>query len=256
MIVQLASRVASKISPEYPGWFLGADNGNSAPVNVSDLVAAPFQWGSALRGKRFFHPLGVVAQGVVERVAPAADGLPIPSSNIVARLSKAAGTPGTLPDFIGLAIRVAPEHAAKPWDILLVSAGSSVLGRAVASRPVTSWTGHAMTTLMPLRYRGRNWWLRAQITDGITGFGFSLDNIRDRIERDGIELALDQACGAADFHRLARLRLSSVVDSRRGQDMSFDPVRNTAPGLELYPGWLAGLRAAAYQRSSAGRDAN
>ena len=173
MIVQLASRVASKISPEYPGWFLRADNGTSAPVNVSDLVAAPFQWGSALRGKRFFHPVGVVAQGVVERVAPAADGLPIPSSNIVAWLSKAAGAPGTLPDFIGLAIRVAPEHAAKPWDILLVSAGSSVLGRAVALRPVTSWTGHAMTTLMPLRYRGRNWWLRAQITYGITGFGLS-----------------------------------------------------------------------------------
>jgi hypothetical protein len=225
-------------------------------VNVSDLIARPFQWGSAIRGKRLFHPVGVVAEGVIERIAPAADGLPIPSSDIVARLSKAGGTPGALPDFIGLAIRVTPEHAPKPWDILLVSAGSSVLGRAVALRPVTSWTGPTMTTLMPLRYRGHNWWLRAQIRDEITGFGLSLDNIRERIERDGIELTLDQACGTADFRGLAQLRLTSVVDELRGQDMSFDPVSNTAPGLELYPGWLADLRARAYRRSREGRDAD
>ena len=31
-------------------------------MKVSDLVALPFQWGSALRGKKFFHPVGVVAR--------------------------------------------------------------------------------------------------------------------------------------------------------------------------------------------------
>src|SRR3954454_9391726 len=83
-------------------WFPAAENGNPPPVDVSDLVALPFRWGSAIRGKRFFHPLGVVAEGVIDRVAPAGEGLPIPSSDVVARLSKAGGTPGALPDFMGL----------------------------------------------------------------------------------------------------------------------------------------------------------
>lgn len=226
-------------------------------MNVSDLfdvAAKPFQWGSALRGRRFFHPVGVLAEGSIERVAPAAEGLPIPSSEVVARVSKAVGTPGALPDFIGLAFRVAPQQeAAPPWDILLVTAGSNVLARAVALRPATSWTGQTLTSLMPLRYRGGIWWLRAQTISAVNGFGLSLDSVRDAIEHGGIQFAIDQACGRGDFAPLARLTLSGV--SNPVPEVSFDPVVNTAPGLSLYPGWLARLRARAYQRSRDGRDA-
>jgi hypothetical protein len=233
--------------------FFPAENGNPAPVNVSELVTKPFQWGAALRGRRFFHPVGVLAHGFIERTAPAADGLPLPSSRVVARVSKAAGTPGALPDFIGLAFRVAPPlEGATPWDILLVSAGSGVLARAVALRPTVSWTGQTLTSLMPLRYRGNVWWLRAQSTSAVDGFGLSLDSIRDAIEGGGIEFAIDQACGRGEFAPLARLRLTGVLDDE--PDVSFDPVANTAPGLSLYPEWLADLRARAYRRSRDGRD--
>lgn len=225
-------------------------------MNVSDIVALPFEWGSALRGKRFFHPLGVLAEGSIERIAPPEDGLPIPTSDAVARLSKATGTPAALPDFVGLALRVTPPGAETPWDILLVSAGSGLLSRAVALRPVTSWTGHALTTLMALRYRGGNWWLRARIETEIDGLGLSLDSVRSRIEHGGIRVALDQACGRGDFTPLARLSLTGVIDTDRDRDVSFDPVVNTAPGLSLYPGWLADLRASAYRRSRDGRDAD
>ncbi|OBF81107.1 phosphodiesterase [Mycobacterium sp. 852002-51163_SCH5372311] len=223
-------------------------------MNLSDLLARPFGWGSAIRGKRFFHPIGVLADGTVERIAPAADGLPIPSSGVVARLSKATGTPAALPDFIGLALRVPAD--ATPWDVLLVSAGSGVLGRTLALRPVTSWTGQHMTTLMPLRYGGKYWWLRARITTEIPGPGVSLDALRERIEQGGVEVVLDQACGTSDFVLLARLTLTRVLDGQYGEDVSFDPVVNTAPGLKLYPEWLADLRARAYQRSREGRDAS
>lgn len=234
--------------------FFPAENGNPAPVNVSDLVTRPFHWGAALRGRRFFHPVGVLAHGFIERTAPAADGLPLPSSEVVARVSKAAGTPGALPDFIGLAFRVAPQQeGATPWDILLVSAGSGVLARAVALRPTVSWTGQTLTSLMPLRYRGNVWWLRAQSISAVNGFGLSLDSIRHAIEGGGIDFAIDQACGRGDFAPLARLTLTGVLD--REPDVSFDPVANTAPGLSLYPEWLAELRARAYQRSRDGRDA-
>lgn len=223
-------------------------------MNVSDLVALPFQWGSALRGKRFFHPLGVVATGSVQRTAPDGEGLPIPSSDLVARFSKATGTPGGLPDFIGLALRV--DGGSGPWDILLVSAGSGVLTRAVALRPVTSWSGHHMTTLMPLSYGGRKWWLRARIDTGIDGAGLSLDDVRRQVANGGVEVTLDQACGSSGFHELGRLTLTKVVELQPGQDVSFDPVLNTAPGVKLYPGWLADLRASAYARSRDGREAH
>ncbi len=196
----------------------------------------------------------MLADGSIERIAPPAEGLPIQSSEVVARVSKAAGTPGALPDFIGLAIRVAPQQvAATPWDILLVSAGSGVLARAVALRPTASWTGQTLTSLMPFRYHGNVWWLRARSISNINGSGLSLDGVRNAIEGGRIELAVDQARGRAGFAPLARLTLTGVLDSE--PDVSFDPVTNTAPGLSLYPEWLAGLRARAYQRSRDGRDA-
>lgn len=222
-------------------------------MSLADVVALPFRVGSAVRGRRFFHPVGVLAQGRAERVAPAECGLPLPSSDVIVRVSKALGTRGSLPDFIGLAIRIdAPQSCAAPWDILLVSAGSGVLTRAVALRPVTSWTGHTLSNLMPVRYRDSPWWLRARIETDIRGNGLSLDNVARRIDHGGIDVTLDQARGRGDFTPLARLHLSTVMDPQQA-DVSFDPVLNTAPGLTLYPGWLADLRAHAYQRSREGR---
>ncbi|MDM4140660.1 MULTISPECIES: phosphodiesterase [Mycobacterium] len=226
-------------------------------MNVFELAALPFQWGSAIRGKRFFHPTGVLAEGFIERVAPANQGLPVASSQIVARVSKATGTPGALPDFIGLAFRLPPpEPSDKPWDILLVSSGSGVLSRALALRPVTSWNGQTLTTLMPLHYQDNNWWLRARTSSEIGGTGLSLDSVRAKLERSNIEVALDQACGRGAFTPLARLTLTTAIDPERDHDVSFDPVLNTAPGLSLHPRWLADLRARAYQHSRDGRDAD
>lgn len=224
-------------------------------MSVSDLVALPFQWGSAIRGKRLFHPIGVLAEGFVERSAPAGEGLPVASSEIVARVSKASGTPGALPDFIGLAFRVTPPQGTGPWDILVVSSGSGVLSRALALRPAVSWSGQTLTTLMPLHYQGDNWWLRARILSQIDGLGLSLDSVRKRLETDTIEMSLDQACGRGDFTPLGRLTLNRVLGPDQAGDVSFDPVLNTAPGLSLHPRWLADLRARAYRRSRHGRDA-
>jgi hypothetical protein len=226
-------------------------------VNFSDLVSAPFQWGSALRHRRVFHPNGVLAEGSIERVAPAHAGLPVPSGSIVARVSKAVGTPGALPDIIGLAIRIVPQPDLNTdWDILLASAGSGMVGRVVGLRPVTSWTGHAMTSLVPLRYRDVNWWLRGRITTKIDGFGVSVDSIRDQLEHDKIEVELDQARGHSRFVPLAHATLTNVFTPQLGDDVSFDPVRHTAQGVEMYPRWLADVRARAYDRSREGREAS
>lgn len=226
-------------------------------MNIADLAALPFQAGSAIRGRRFFHPAGVLAQGRLERVAPPSRGVPVVSSDVVARISKAAGTPGFLPDFIGLAIRlIDDESGAAPWDILLVSALSGALTRAFALRPAMSWNNQSMTTLMPYRYRNEVWWLRARTSAEIDGPGLSLGSIRRQLERGEISVAMDQARGTGTYEPLARLTLTEVLSSAADERISFDPVTNRAPDLALAPGWLADLRARAYHRSRDGRGAS
>ncbi len=226
-------------------------------MSVTELAAMPFRWGSALRRARVFHPDGLLIEGSIERTAPAEDGLPIPSCDVVCRVSKALGTPGALPDIIGLALRIPPDaDDGAAWDILLASAGSGVLSRAVGLRPVTSWTGPTLTSLMPLRYRGGNWWLRAQLTTEIPGSGVSLGNVRKQLQHGTIEVTLEQAQGTSPFDDLARLTLHGLLVAPHGGDVAFDPVLHTAPGVELHPSWLAGLRARAYDRSRDGRDAD
>jgi hypothetical protein len=164
--------------------------------------------------------------------------------------------PRALPDAVGLAVRIPPwDGSERSWDVLLVSAGSGVLGRAIGLRPVTSWTAQSMSSLMPLRYQGRNWWLRARITTDINGSGLALNDLRDQIDSGGIQVQLDQACGAEDFRALGRLTLTGSMVGASDGDVSFDPVHNTAPRVSLYPAWLADLRGSAYARSREGRTA-
>jgi hypothetical protein len=223
-------------------------------VEAIELLSAPFRWGSAIRQRRIFHPNGVLVDGVIERLAPDGIGLPVPSTNVIARVSKAAGTPGILPDAIGLALRIpAQEDWPTDWDVLLASAGSSPIGRSVGLRPVAWWTGPSLTSLAPLRYRDANWWMRARISTRIDGPGLSLNSVRDRLERNPIVVEIDQARGTSPFQPLARATLTAP---RRAEDLSFDPVLNQGPGVDLYPQWLADLRAVAYDQSRKGRAAD
>lgn len=216
-----------------------------------------FRRGAALRQSRFFHPDGVLATGVLERDAPTGAGLPVPSATVVARISKATGTPGALPDAVGLALRIpasAPDQGC--WDILLASAGSGIVGRALGIRPALRWSGLTMTSLQPLSYREQTWWLRARLNTPIDGLGLSLRSIRRQLDGGEIRFELEQARGTAGFHPLAHLVLTGLEGTGdAGHDVSFDPTVNTAPGVELRPRWLTRLRADAYRASREGRAA-
>jgi hypothetical protein len=156
--------------------------------------------------------------------------------------------PRGLPDLIGLAIKLPPRSfAATPWDILLVSAGSGLLTR-FALRPVTSWRA-SMTSLMPLRYSGRYWWVRARMTTEIPGSGLSLERISEQLAHGSIEYSLEQACGSGAFEPLARLELKEATAT----DVAFDPTIHSDPDVQLAPGWLTNIRGRAYNRSRRGR---
>ncbi len=223
-------------------------------MKVADIVAVPLQLGSTLRGRRVFHPVGVLAEGRIERQAAPGVGLPIESGPVVGRVSKAVGTPAGLPDLIGLAWRMdTGDPTSGPWDVLLASAGSGLLTR-FALRPTVSWSGTTLTTLMPLHRHDGWWWMKAQVTSPV-GDGLSLDSVRQAIERDGMTFNVEQAHGTGGFEPLAQLRLTRVIQTDEQHDVSFDPMHNTAPGVELGPQWLTTLRERAYFLSRRGRNA-
>jgi hypothetical protein len=213
-------------------------------VLLSDIAALPVKFGAALRRRRLFHPVGVLAEGSVERLAPPGEGLPIKSGDVVARVSKGVGLPGAMPDIAGLAWRMSPR-----WDVLLAS---TVRGRLLLA-PVTNWSNTTFSSLMPLGVDGGVWWLRASLATPIGAHGLALDTIRDRIRSTGIDFEIEQAAGTGEFLPLARLTLRTVIPDRG--DVAFDPILHSDPAVRLLPGWLADFRRAAYRRSREGRDA-
>ncbi len=220
--------------------------GQPEAVQISDIAALPVQLGSAMRNRRLFHPVGVLADGAIERLAPPGEGLPIRSGDVVGRVSKAVGLPGAVPDIAGLAWRMEPDGPT-PWDVLLAS---TVRGRLLLA-PAITWTGTVLSSLMPFRHQGGVWWIRARLTTEIEVPGLPLDAIRSHLSSTGVEFLVEQAAGTGDFLPLARLALRRA----HTEDIAFDPIVNTDPAVRPLPQWLTDFRRAAYRRSREGRDA-
>jgi hypothetical protein len=222
-------------------------------VHASDIAALPVRLGAALRRRRLFHPAGVIAEGILERTAPSGEGLPMESCDVIGRISKAIGSPGSTPDIAGLAWRIPPTpdlRSCNPWDVLLAS---TLAGSRFALAPTTSWSGTTFSSLMPLRYRERVWWVRATLATDVSGSGLSLDAIGDQISSTGIEFTIDQAASGGDFQPLAHLMLRHLDPS--SDDIAFDPAMHSDSDVELAPHWLGDFRRAAYRRSRQGREA-
>ena len=222
-------------------------------MQISDLTALPVRVGAAVRGRRLFHPVGVLAEGTLERTALDSDGLPMRSCDVIARVSKGIGVPGGRPDIAGLAFRIPPPQDLRscgPWDVLLASTFG---GSRLVLAPVTSWSGATFSSLMPLRYRGRVWWLRARLATEIGTQGLALDTIESEINSGGIQFDIEQAAGRKEFRPLARLTLRHVDPSQ--DDIAFDPTLHRDCDVQPLPRWLADFRRAAYRRSREGRGA-
>jgi hypothetical protein len=223
-------------------------------VQASDIAALPIRLGAAVRHGRPFHPDGALAEGILERVAPPDQGLPMESCDVIGRVSKAVGLHGALPDIAGLAWRIPPPpdlRSCSPWDVLLASTLAGSAGRVIL-RPLFSWSGATFSSLMPLRFEGGLWWVRARLITDIDAPGLSLDAIRHQIASGGVELDIEQAAGTGGFLPLARLILRHLDPSC--DDIAFDPTMHSDPEVELAPRWLSDFRRAAYRRSREGRD--
>ncbi|OBF40725.1 phosphodiesterase [Mycobacterium sp. ACS1612] len=223
-------------------------------MHASDIVALPIRLGSAARHRRLFHPSGVLATGFLDRLAPPDHGLPMQSCDVIARVSKGVGLPGAMADVAGLAWRIPPPQDLRscvPWDVLLAS---TVANSRVLLAPTRSWSRTTFSSLMPLRFDGGVWWIRARLVTKIDEPGLSLDTIRNQIDSGEIEFDIEQARGFGGFSPLARLSLRHLDPSN--DDIAFDPVLHSDEDVQLAPSWLADFRRAAYRRSRQGREAD
>ncbi|OBA97444.1 phosphodiesterase [Mycobacteriaceae bacterium 1482268.1] len=216
-------------------------------VQISDIAALPVRLGSAVRSRRLFHPVGVLAEGTLERLAPPGEGLPMASCDVIGRVSKGVGLPGPLPDIAGLAWRMPVADAPTSWDVLL----ASTIRNRLLLAPAVGWSGATFSSLMPFRHDDGVWWIRARLTTEIDVAGLPLDAIRRHLGSTGVEFAIEQAAGTGGFLPLAQLTLRRP----HREDVAFDPILNTDPSVQPLPQWLADFRRAAYKRSREGRDA-
>lgn len=204
--------------------------------------------------RRVFHPKGVLAEGILERIAPPNEGLPMQSCDVIGRISKGVGLPGALPDIAGLAWRIPPPpdlRSCMPWDVLLAS---TIAGSRFVLAPTRSWTNSTFASLMPLQFRDAMWWVRARMVTEIEEPGLSLGAIERQIDSGEIDFDIEQASGTGGFSPLARLTLRHVDPSN--DDIAFDPVLHSDEDVRLVPGWLADARRVAYRRSREGRRAD
>jgi hypothetical protein len=182
------------------------------------------------------HPRGFVVSGILRRYGGDADTGSAwldqaDVETVLVRQSRAIGLPPSMPDIFGLAVRVPTSHG-QHGDLLFASTG---LGRVTRYTLTASRTpfGRPLTTLLPYRAPAGPVLLSA-------------------VFRDETTVALAWAIGSGAWHSFAELTLREAPASQADAPVSFDPVRNTLPGLENYE-WVRRLREPSYADARATR---
>jgi len=214
----------------------GVDNGGGGASGAAARVfgkglAGVFAAAGRLRpATKPLHPRGRVSAATLERV-----GLREPTGvgwldtggvdEVLVRLSRSVGLPDSLPDVLGLAIRV-PLAGDGPGDLLFATTGSGPLGRFLLV-PVRD-AATTFSTLMPYRTPSGPVLLAAAGSTGPTG---------------DLRFHLQVASPRGAWRRFATVTLFPEPSS--DEYVAFDPMTNTIPGLEPYE-WVRQLRARSY----------
>lgn len=127
-----------------------------AAVPLNGLMAGLFGSLSALRRKRVFHPDGVAYRATLtflplERVDPLVSFAAGTTSDAYVRFSRGVGLPESVPDILGLAVKL-PRFAGSDMDqdILMVTSGEGPVLQNLLL-PASGYFGHHFSTVLPYR---------------------------------------------------------------------------------------------------------
>lgn len=204
-----------------------------------------FEAVAVVRRKKPLHPRGVLLDAAVYRTgAPArwnAAWLDEPGEDHgIARLSRAVGLPGQVPDIMGLALALRGPAATR-YDLLLASTGRGRLMRFVLTLrrdltrafysslfPYASPSGPVLLAAVPARTAGRE-----------------APEIPRHPANAPLEFRLLAAAPRGHWQDYGLLRLTARHEPDPDPPVSFDPVLNPLPGLRYYAP-LTQLREPAY----------
>lgn len=185
---------------------------------------------SAVRGERIIHAKGMAYAGELTML-PAAGALQVPlakgprSRPVLVRFSRGAGLPDSLPDVLGLAIRIPDaDGAGRPQDLMLATGGGSPLLRRMLV-PRRDYRTSTYTSLIAYEVGGR-------------------DLVVGALADDDGDFLLATADGGSAWTPFARLVVGAELPEDQGRRLSFS-VGNDAGGLRIGGRWRA-ARAGAY----------
>jgi hypothetical protein len=184
---------------------------------------------SAVRGERVIHAKGDAFHGTLT-LLPGASALRAPlvqgpqERPVLVRFSRGAGLPDTLPDVLGLAIRIPDaDGAGHPQDLMLSTGGGSPLLRRMLV-PRRDYRRSTYTSLISYQVAGRDLLVGALPEDA----GFLLAT----------------AAGGAAWEPFARLVIGAPLAAEQARRLSFS-ILNDAGGLRIGGRWRS-VRAGAY----------
>jgi hypothetical protein len=234
--------------------------------------AAVFRAVKAVRPFRPIHPRGISLVGeltLTGATGRTAAGLPGPSGiswldgagtrQVRAQFSRSVGLPESLPDILGLALRLGAGvgDSDDVADVLFASTGWGVPARFMLLPKLDAGTAK-FTTLMP--YKGANGpvllGLRTlSLPPRATGRADTDGNFKESLATGHWTLALSYATPAGRWVQAGVLHLRAAPDvggtdsgDRAGGDTAirFDPLKHPLPGAETYT-WARRLRERSYR---------
>ncbi|MFI5777909.1 phosphodiesterase [Nocardia sp. NPDC051570] len=216
------------------------------------IVAQAFSTLTWIRHARVFHPDGLPLTGALHALDDDyARLIGAPDRPVLARMSKAVGLPGGIPDALGLAVRVL-DWQDRPWDLALATTGTGPVGRFVL-RPVRSWVEARYGSLMPYSFfDGPPEWIFAE-PDSAQPHSVSLESLCEYRDGHRLDFVLCAASLLGPPRPLAEITLSRPEIGEHAAPGFFDPVLNRPPGVELLPRAVATVRQWAYAGSRRGR---
>ncbi|MFF0491637.1 phosphodiesterase [Nocardia sp. NPDC004068] len=216
------------------------------------IVAQTFSALARVRRARVFHPEGLPLTGWLHAVDDDyARLIGARDKPALARMSKATGMPGGIPDALGLAVRVL-DWQDRPWDLALATTGTGALGRFVV-RPVRSWAQARYGSLMAYSFfGGPPAWVFAE-PDSAQPQSVSIQSLCDYRDGHRLGFTLRSSSLLGPERTLAEITLSRPEIGEHAAPGFFDPVLNRPPEVRLLPEAVATLREWAYAGSRDGR---
>jgi hypothetical protein len=229
------------------------------PAPIAAASASLFGLASRIRGKRIFHPHGVGFEATLEVRAPSryADVELLRAERswrAIVRLSRGLGLPPSVPDVLGVAIRVVDAYGSdRHQDFLLVSSARGPIWQRQFLPAPGGFGRHSYSSLLLYRIGSHLRIVGAEPVGNSAGERIDVTELRSE-PRPDIGFALTLATRRGGRVKVGRLELGARLGDAYTEALAFNPW-NTGGGI-VPAGPVMGLRQRSYAASQAARGAS